>query len=461
MTIRTAEARDASTDPGSFDSLLNEIAGAPPIALDSVTATLVPGTVVDGQFEVIERLGAGGMGVVYLARDLRLGREVALKVMRLDPWRPRRDRHQALQAVFEREAIATARLNHTNVVTLHQFGSWDGAFYLVLERLRGRTLAARLAAGRVRLGEALDITEQVLRGLAHAHGLGIIHRDLKPQNVFLTDDGSVKVLDFGLAGLARAGDDDAAPGMALGTLLSRAGTPAYMAPEQRRGGPQDARADIWAAGVMLFQLVTGGLPAASSHRPASRVPRALDALLRRALDHDPARRPADAAEMLQSLQKVRDELAGRTRRRRILAAAGVAIALVAAGVATVRVATGPRDPELAGTWAYAPEGRAGVTITRAGPHRFVFDYTDAAPGELASPDRFHIRGELTIERRGGDEVLAGEVIDLPGWGKGQVGIMEFRILDEDRLMMTRSQWGKNRDQYTFSYPPWLLVRVSR
>jgi hypothetical protein len=233
-----------------------------------------------------------------------------------------------------------------------------------------------------------------------------------------------------------------------------------MAPEQRRGEPQDARTDVWAAGLMLFELVTGGLPdaGAGSRRPE---PRALDALVRRALDDDPARRPAGADEMLQSLRSIRGELAGRTRRRRLLTTGAALVALAAIGIAAAGVIADHGDPDLAGTWAYAPEGRAGVTITRAGPQRFVFDYTDAAPGEAPSPDRFHIRGELALELRAGKQILAGEVIDLPGWGKGQVGVIEFQVLADDRLMMTRSAWGKRRGDYTFNYPPWLLVRVVR
>ena len=187
------------------DELLREVAAAPEMPVPADLATLVllePGVVVDGVFRIEERLGAGGMGVVYAARDLRLDREVALKLMRLD--RAAARLAASLPDVFEREARATARLNHPNIVTLHQFGNWNGLLYLVLERLRGETLHARLERQSLSLVDGLAILEQVARALVHTHAAGITHRDLKPQNVFLLPGGHVKVLDFGVSGLARA-----------------------------------------------------------------------------------------------------------------------------------------------------------------------------------------------------------------------------------------------------------------
>ncbi|MBV8756611.1 MAG: protein kinase, partial [Deltaproteobacteria bacterium] len=249
--------------PGTLDdSLLREIAAAPAVDLPSDLATFVmlePGIVIDGAFRIEARLGAGGMGVVYAARDLKLDREVAIKLMRLD--RGPSGLGAKLPDVFEREARATARLNHPNIVTLHQFGNWNGLLYLVLERLRGETLNARMERGALSLGDGLAILEQVCRALVHTHAAGITHRDLKPQNVFLLPDGGVKVLDFGVSGLARGVEGPAAGRMpAVKSTLSLAGTPGYMAPEQWDGGIQDARTDIFAVGVMLYQLVTGELP---------------------------------------------------------------------------------------------------------------------------------------------------------------------------------------------------------
>src|SRR5688572_21843846 len=171
------------------DSLLRAVAAAPsiPVPRDLATfALLEPGTVIDDAFRIEARLGAGGMGVVYAARDLKLDREVALKLMRVD--RGPAQLGARLPDVFEREARATARLNHPNIVTLHQFGNWNGLLYLVLERLRGETLNARMERGDIPFAERLWIIEQVARALVHTHAAGITHRDLKPQNVFLLAD---------------------------------------------------------------------------------------------------------------------------------------------------------------------------------------------------------------------------------------------------------------------------------
>lgn len=242
------------------DSLLRDIAAAPDVDVPLELTTLVllqPGTVVDDNFEIEYRLGAGGMGIVYAARDLKLGRKVAIKLMRLE--RNLGGLREKLPEVFEREAKATAALNHPNIVTLHQFGNWNGILYLVLERLEGETLSSRLEHGEVPILEALDIIEHVATALVHTHAQGIVHRDLKPHNVFLLGDGTVKVLDFGVSGIARA----AAPprdGSHGGSTLSHAGTPGYMAPEQWTGHDQDARTDVWAVGVLAFQLATRTLP---------------------------------------------------------------------------------------------------------------------------------------------------------------------------------------------------------
>ena len=211
-----------------------------------------------GPYEILAPLGAGGMGEVYRARDSRLGREVAVKVL------PDRfsDSPDAL-ARFEREARAVAALSHPNLLALFDFGQADGRRYAVAELLAGETLRERLAKERLAERKAVEIAASVADGLAAAHGAGIVHRDLKPENIFLTSDGRVKILDFGLARM------DEAPASSAYGLTSVPTTPAptepgvvmgtagYISPEQARGHAADARSDIFALGAVLYEMLTG------------------------------------------------------------------------------------------------------------------------------------------------------------------------------------------------------------
>ena len=217
--------------------------------------TLSPGTRL-GPYEIVAPLGAGGMGEVWRARDDRLGREVALKVLppdaAADADRMRR---------FELEARSASALNHPAILTVYDFGSEGGVSYLVTELLVGRTMRQVLAEGPVPALRALDWASQVALGLSAAHGKGIVHRDLKPENLFVTEDGRVKILDFGLAKHTSPSShggshvDTAAPlGTAEGTLL---GTVGYMAPEQVRAEAVDERADLFALGAVLYELLSG------------------------------------------------------------------------------------------------------------------------------------------------------------------------------------------------------------
>ena len=208
-------------------------------------------------YTVERRLGAGGMGEVWRARDERLGRDVAIKVLLPHPSNAG-ERMRALQ----HEALAAGTLNHTNVLTVYDVGDHDGAPYVVTECLDGEPLRARLSAGVLSVDAALDVARQVARGLGAAHGRGIVHRDLKPENIFLALDGRVKILDFGLATL-----HDSAPPVSLSRELSGettrslvAGTAGYMAPEQVRGEVVDRRADIFALGAVLYEMLAGCRP---------------------------------------------------------------------------------------------------------------------------------------------------------------------------------------------------------
>ncbi|HYN06255.1 MAG TPA: protein kinase [Vicinamibacterales bacterium] len=215
---------------------------------------LGPGTRV-GAYEIIAPLGAGGMGEVYRARDGRLDRDVAIKVL---PGSVAGDPER--RARFEREAKAVAALSHPNILAIHDFGVHEGASFAVMELLQGETLRERLTSGAIPVRKATDIGIQIARGLGAAHDKNLIHRDLKPENLFLLADGQVKILDFGLA-RATAGPDSGSgatetvaamtdPGTVMGTV-------GYMAPEQVRGQTVDARADLFAFGAVLYEMVSG------------------------------------------------------------------------------------------------------------------------------------------------------------------------------------------------------------
>src|SRR2546426_4647197 len=218
---------------------------------------LSPGTRL-GPYEVLSPLGAGGMGEVWRAKDDRLGREVAIKVL---PHDAAGDADRMRR--FELEARSASALNHPAILTIHDFGVEAGVHYLVTELLSGRTLReVLLAEGPVSQRRALDWMTQIARGLAAAHEKGILHRDLKPENLFVTADGRVKILDFGLAKLAQA---EPAPGS--GSLMSTwaggttpglvLGTVGYMSPEQVRGQATDQRSDLFAFGAILYEMLAG------------------------------------------------------------------------------------------------------------------------------------------------------------------------------------------------------------
>ncbi len=254
-----------------------------------------------GPYEILSAIGAGGMGAVYKARDLRLDRTVAVKVL------PEHiAQREDLRARFEREARAVGSLNHPNICTLHDIGSQDGTGYMVMEFMEGETLAERIAKGAIPLEQALRFASQIADALDRAHRAGVTHRDVKPQNVILTRDG-VKVLDFGLAkSNVSVGPTDATLTKVLTTEGTVMGTPQYMAPEQFEGKEADARADIWAFGAVLYEMVTGQkafkgksyaslLGAILSAEPAPMAvepvtPGWLERLVRRCLAKDPEER---------------------------------------------------------------------------------------------------------------------------------------------------------------------------
>jgi Tol biopolymer transport system component len=208
-----------------------------------------------GPYEIVSPVGAGGMGVVYRARDTRLGRDVAIKML---PEALANDADRLLR--FEQEARTIAALNHPNILGIHDIGAHDGAPFLVSEFLEGQTLGEKLATGPLPVRRAIEYSLGIAQGLAAAHEKGIVHRDLKPENVFVTRDGRIKVLDFGLAKLVRPEENHETamtltspatlPGMVMGTV-------GYMSPEQVRGEPIDPRSDIFSFGAVLYEMLTG------------------------------------------------------------------------------------------------------------------------------------------------------------------------------------------------------------
>ena len=280
--------------PGALSEVLQEVdAGA------ALWSTLGPGAVI-GRFELVREVGRGGFGVVYEARDRELGRLVAFKAVRAGP------RQEVREERLLWEAETAARLCHPNIVTLFDVGRAPEGPYLVMELLRGSTLARRPHPEPVPLREALRIGVEVAKGLAHAHAQGVIHRDLTPGNIYLCEDGQVKLLDLGLA-------------HAFGHRKIDGGTPSYMAPEQRRGAPEDERTDVFAMGVILFEMLTGELPfpgdggkalPESSTGLLLEVPEqpALADLVMQMLSRDPVKRPRDASEVLLTLALFQEEL---------------------------------------------------------------------------------------------------------------------------------------------------------
>ncbi len=285
--------------------------------------TLVSGTRL-GSYEVLAPIGAGGMGEVYRARDTRLGRDVAIKVL---PDAFARDAERL--ARFEREAQILASLNHSNIAALYGLEEHNGTRYLVLEYVPGETLAENVKRGALGIEEALETCKQIAEALEAAHEKGIVHRDLKPANIKITPEGKVKVLDFGLAKetavKSAASDLSNSPTLTAytkaGVIL---GTAAYMSPEQARGRPVDKRADIWAFGCLLYECLTGRQPFGGdtvTDRMAaiirsepdwlllpSATPPAARRLLRRSLQKDPQRRLHDAGDARMEIEEALAEL---------------------------------------------------------------------------------------------------------------------------------------------------------
>ena len=327
--------------------------------MPAIAERLAAGTKL-GPYELRAFLGAGGMGAVYRAHDPRLGRDVAIKVLpealRADP---------AWQARFEREARAAAAINHPNVMALYDVGVHDGVPYLVCELLEGETLRTRLEHGSLPLSRALAWAEQIARGLRAAHERGLVHRDLKPANLLVLRDGTVKILDFGLAKAAPVvGTETTLPDSDDETSLTGTGavvgTPAYMAPEQVRGEVADHRADLFAFGVVLYEMLAGRRPFAAASAPEMAraiaadeppplppgMPEGLQRIVQHCLQKEPAERFQSARDLIFALEPLRAAPAtagapSRRRRTTVWAVGLVAVfAAAGAGAAWMRFGRG-------------------------------------------------------------------------------------------------------------------------
>jgi predicted Ser/Thr protein kinase len=261
------------------------------------------------QLEILELLGRGGMGAVYKARQIALGRIVALKILP-----PALSEAPGFADRFAREARALAQLNHHGIVTLYEFGRTDdGLFYFLMEFVDGMNLRQLLAGGRIAPREALAIVPELCDALQYAHDRGIVHRDIKPENILLDRRGRVKIADFGLAKLVAMEEDAPAKGgVSANVALTEAGkvmgTPSYMAPEQsERPSEVDHRADIYALGVVFYQMLTGDLPPQGKIEPPSRkvvIDIRLDEVVMRALEREPSRRYQEASAMKTEVESI-------------------------------------------------------------------------------------------------------------------------------------------------------------
>ncbi len=434
-----------------------------------------------GRYEVVSLLGAGGMGEVYRARDTELERDVAVKVLPEvaadDPERLER---------FAREARAVARLSHPNILEIFDVGHDDGLQYVVTELLEGLTLREHLERGRFPVRKAIAVIDAVARGLGAAHAHGVIHRDIKPENVLLTSDGRVKVLDFGVARLHPypprtqvSSDSELTAPQAI------VGTAGYMAPEQIRGDPVDARSDVFALGCVLYELLTGrrafhgatpvdtmaDILHADPPAPASLVPEiptGIDRVVMRCLEKEPAERFESARDVAFALRAVDHGLLTpvpgtaaprRPRARRILVLAGAAVlAVVAMGLWVLRdrgpqeqrpeplpseirlavarfEAVEPSSAEARYTAAGIGESLAAdVLLLEAQQHGSMWVLPGSSPATLAAADvteAVHDNG-LTLMLEGSVSTLAGTLrLDLSLVEPTGARVLRRTVVDED------------------------------
>ncbi len=374
-----------------------------------------------GHYRILEKVGAGGMGVVYRARDEQLERDVAVKVLPSGILSGHNARRQ-----FRKEALALAKLNHPNIATVYDFGTQDGLDFLVMEYVPGKSLADRLVGGTLPEKEVIALGMQIASALEEAHDRGILHRDLKPANIAITAKGSAKVLDFGLAKLLHPVEEETAevftgPQAAAGTLP-------YMSPEQLKGEPVDSRADIYAIGAVLYEMATirrafreestSQLIGAILHQPPvsprafnPRLSPELEAIILKCLDKDPGRRYQSAKELLVDLRRLQPVSSGSTalpppprvwsRARKWITYGTAAMLALAAGLAAMNV-EGFRD-RLLGSF-QAPQIRSLAVLPLENPSHdpdqdyFADGMTDELITELAKISALKVISRTSIMR---------------------------------------------------------------
>lgn len=345
-------ASGESHESGAADDFLRALARAPSEAPPS--PELAPGTRV-GEFEILGKLGQGGMGVVYAAKDQKLQRHVALKVLPEEIRGERRKR-------FLREARSASAVDHPNIATVFAVGEDAGTIFIAMERVFGLTLRDHLKAqeqAALPEGEALRITREIALALVKAHGVGVVHRDLKPENVMLTEEGRVKILDFGLAKLRdpELGSQDTEESELATREGKILGTPSYMSPEQAKGRGVDERSDLFSLGVVLYEMLSGKRPFRGTttvelliaidrddYSPLTGADPALAALVARCLAKAPEERFPDAAALVAAIDSLPEARARARRRRGLWLAAALLLALAAA--ASLVALGGSTSPEV-------------------------------------------------------------------------------------------------------------------